>query len=131
MAPELLRDLKYGMQADIWSVGVVYYQLLYGRYPFLGKTDLEILNRIEKTRPDYRGVNLSPNAKDFIERCLTDNPQKRISWKEIYTHPLIREDEKLKYVLGSKLNVEKNQKFYNGKVEVETDLLKHQMLNKK
>ena len=40
MAPELLRDQKYGMQADIWSVGVVYYQMLYGRYPFFGMSDM-------------------------------------------------------------------------------------------
>ena len=39
MAPELLRDQKYGMEADIWSVGVVYYQLLYGQYPFMGMSD--------------------------------------------------------------------------------------------
>jgi serine/threonine protein kinase len=40
MAPELLRDQKYGMEADIWSVGVVYYQLLYGKYPFSGMSDM-------------------------------------------------------------------------------------------
>ena len=40
MAPELLRDLKYGMEADIWSIGVVYYQLLYGKYPFMGVSDM-------------------------------------------------------------------------------------------
>lgn len=40
MAPELLRELKYGMEADIWSIGVVYYQLLYNKYPFMGKSDI-------------------------------------------------------------------------------------------
>jgi len=75
MAPELLRSKTYGMEADIWSVGVVYYQLLYGKYPFNGFSDEDILKKIESTKPDFSGVNLSPNAHNFIERCLTDNPK--------------------------------------------------------
>jgi serine/threonine protein kinase len=68
------------MEADIWSVGVVYYQLLYGKYPYVGLSDSDILKSIEKTKPDFSGVNISSISRDFIERCLTDNPQKRISW---------------------------------------------------
>jgi serine/threonine protein kinase len=54
------------MEADIWSVGVVYYQLLYGKYPFMGISDLDILKKIENTKPDFGGVNLSANARNFI-----------------------------------------------------------------
>lgn len=81
MAPELLKEQKYGMEADIWSVGVVYYQLLYGKYPYMGFNDLDILKKIESSKPDFSGVNLSPNALDFISRCLTVNPASRISWR--------------------------------------------------
>ena len=78
------------MEADIWSVGVVYYQLLYGKYPFMGLNDFDILKKIENSKPDFSGVNLSANAKNFIERCLTVLPANRISWREIYEHPLIK-----------------------------------------
>lgn len=71
-------------------MGVVYYQLLYGKYPFNGLSDFEILKRIETTRPDYSGVNITPKARDFIDRCLTDSPAKRITWREIYNHALIK-----------------------------------------
>jgi hypothetical protein len=47
-------------------VGVVYYQLLYGKYPFMGISDLDILKKIENTKPDFGGVNLSANARNFI-----------------------------------------------------------------
>ncbi len=33
-APEVLERKPYGHEADIWSIGVVYYQMLYKRYPF-------------------------------------------------------------------------------------------------
>ena len=47
MAPELLEERAYGLKADIWSVGVVFYQLLYGKYPFMGINDPMILKNIK------------------------------------------------------------------------------------
>lgn len=114
------------MEADIWSVGVVFYQLLYGKYPFMGMSDNEILKKIEQTRPNFSGVNLSENARNFIDRCLTDNPQKRISWLEIYQHPLIKEGEKMLYGLTSRINIKQAEDFYKKPVEVETDLMNTQ-----
>ena len=37
MAPEVMRNQPYGFEADIWSIGVVFYQLLEGTYPFIGR----------------------------------------------------------------------------------------------
>ncbi len=84
MAPEVLDEKPYGFEADIWSLGVVYYQLLYGKYPYIGMSDMDILNKIKNSRPDFNGVNLSPYARNFIDKCLTVDPKQRISWKEIY-----------------------------------------------
>jgi serine/threonine protein kinase len=78
------------MKADIWSLGVVYYQLLYGKYPFMGANDDAVLIKIMTTKPDFKSINISANVKDFIERCLTIDPKQRISWSEIYDHPLIK-----------------------------------------
>ncbi len=48
MAPELMDttgclDLEYGSKADIWSLGIVFYQLLQGDYPFKGLNLTEIV----------------------------------------------------------------------------------------
>ena len=56
----------------------------------MGLSNLDILKKIETTKPDFSGINLSANARNFIERCLTDNREKRISWRDIYDHPLIK-----------------------------------------
>ena len=37
MAPEMLDGKSYGFKADIWSIGVVFYQMLFGKYPYVGK----------------------------------------------------------------------------------------------
>lgn len=39
MAPQILDGKEYGMYADIWSIGIVYYQMIFGYYPFVGPTD--------------------------------------------------------------------------------------------
>lgn len=77
----MLDEKPYGFEADIWSIGVVFYQMLYGKYPYEGSNDYDILRKIKNSRPDYRRVQISDKAKDFIERCLTVDPKKRIRWQ--------------------------------------------------
>ena len=42
MAPEIVSDLPYDYKIDIWSVGVLLYELLHGYAPFKGKEYKEI-----------------------------------------------------------------------------------------
>lgn len=41
MAPEVLR-MSYGQKADVWSAGIMAYQLLTGRLPFYGEEGLAV-----------------------------------------------------------------------------------------
>lgn len=113
MAPEVHQEKAYGRKADIWSVGVVFYQLIYGDYPFKGMSDYDILQSIKNTRPNYSKVNISDKARDFIDRCLTVDPKARISWKEVYSHPLILEEDKIVYGMASSIKLHDNQVFYD------------------
>ena len=115
MAPEVLEEKMYGFEADIWSIGVVYYQMLYGKYPFMGFNDYDILKKIKNNRPDYSKVNISKDAKDFLDRCLTVDPKKRISWQEIYDHPLVMSKKEAGLIYGtmkSKISFNGNANFY-------------------
>ena len=79
MAPEVHEGVPYGLKADIWSLGVVFYQMIYGRYPYSGINDHDIYEA-SKNKPGFAGINISPIAKDFILKCLTFNQKDRISW---------------------------------------------------
>lgn len=46
----------------------------------MGMNDYDILKKIKANRPDFSKVNISSSARDFIDRCLTVDPKKRISW---------------------------------------------------
>ncbi|MBS1890113.1 MAG: serine/threonine-protein kinase [Actinobacteria bacterium] len=92
MAPEVLEHKPYGFECDVWSLGVVFYEMVIGMYPFSAVNDMEVLRKIRKGPPNFpQQVPISNNCKDFILQCLTVDPRKRISWKAIYEHPLFQQ----------------------------------------
>ncbi len=46
MAPEVLVGKPYDFKADVWSVGVTFFELLTRKHPFTGNTKSEILHKI-------------------------------------------------------------------------------------
>lgn len=89
-APELLDGKRYmGDKADIWSMGVILYAMLAECLPF-DDPDLtlmmETVKKGEYDMPEF----LSLEAKDLIRRILQINPDRRISMKEMWRHPLVQ-----------------------------------------
>lgn len=88
VAPEILNSQGYGCETDIWSLGIILYLVYYGRLPFCSDTEADTLNNIL-----YQQISINDNknmlANDLILKCLNKNPKKRISAKEILTHPFI------------------------------------------
>ncbi|KAI0123605.1 kinase-like domain-containing protein [Xylariales sp. AK1849] len=93
MAPEIFKKTGHGKPVDIWAMGVITYFLLCGYTPFDRDSDFEemqaILNADYSFQPqDYwRGV--SDHAKDFIRRCLTVDPNRRMTAHEALSHAFV------------------------------------------
>lgn len=93
MAPEIFKKTGHGKPVDLWALGVITYFLLCGYTPFDRDSDFEemqaILNADYSFTPvDYwRGV--SDGAKDFIRRCLTIDPARRMTAHEALQHPFV------------------------------------------
>jgi serine/threonine protein kinase len=72
MAPEILNRQNYGKQADIWSMGVLLYYLLFSDFPFKG---INILDNIKERclggfqLSDVRKVRGIKNAKQEHLLC--------------------------------------------------------------
>lgn len=82
MATEIVRKLKHGAPADMWSAGVVLYQILSGDMPFRGRTDRDIFNAVRSAKFEMKGPawnNISEQAKSLVRQLLQPNPHKRIS----------------------------------------------------
>lgn len=46
MAPEVLEQKAYGLEADLYSLGVNFYQLLFGKYPFSANSEYDLVKKI-------------------------------------------------------------------------------------
>lgn len=52
MAPEVLERKPYGINADIWSLGVVFYRMLTGKYPYKGGNTQDLIKNIKNKKTD-------------------------------------------------------------------------------
>lgn len=77
MAPEIIKRTDYdGPPVDIWSLGVVLYAILVGRFPFAARNYPELYKKILTgyfTIPEF----VSPAAQDLINRMMLMDPAKR------------------------------------------------------
>jgi len=100
IAPEVIRQ-NYGLEADIWSCGIVMYVLLTGRTPFHRPDDHKqsykvVFRRILDEEIDFNKDpwgNISDTAKDLCRKLLQKDPSKRLTANEALQHPWVKEDE--------------------------------------
>ena len=89
MAPEMVLDRKYDAKADLWSVGVIMFECLFGKAPYKSDTVAELLQKIKIEEPiripDI--PKLSEPCEDLLARCLERDPIQRIDYPEFFDHP--------------------------------------------
>jgi len=82
-APEILLNKSIDKSIDLWSVGVLTYLLLDGRFPIQGKNDSEIEENIINFKVvKFTSENMkkcSSMAREFIKKLLVFEPEKRIN----------------------------------------------------
>lgn len=94
VAPEVLRR-NYGVEADVWSAGVILYILLSGVPPFWGENEKNIFDAILRGHIDFSSdpwPSISSSAKDLVKKMLRADPKERLTALEALNHPWIRED---------------------------------------
>ena len=80
MAPEQARGKTVDRRADIWSFGVVFFEMLTAHRMFDGETVTDTLAKVLEREPSWDDLpRRTPAAvKDLLQRCLTKNPKDRL-----------------------------------------------------
>uniref|UniRef100_F7B5N7 Tribbles homolog 2 n=1 Tax=Ciona intestinalis TaxID=7719 RepID=F7B5N7_CIOIN len=89
-----------GKASDVWSLGVMLYTLLVGRYPFHESDPRALFVKISRghfSLPD----TLSSEARNLIRSLLKKNPSERLSSQEILDHPWLKRLDSLPLSLYS------------------------------
>ncbi|GAM26990.1 hypothetical protein SAMD00019534_101650 [Acytostelium subglobosum LB1] len=88
MAPEILHRKNYTVKADLWSVGVILYEMLIGEPPYNCNTVVDLLHQLETTRIKLpSNVSISRECQDLLYSLLQTNEANRISWEDFFLHP--------------------------------------------
>lgn len=91
MAPEILLDRSYDQSADLWSIGVILYECLFGSAPYSSKSIEELLEKIRKkqTIEIPKTKSISSNCEDLLLKLLIHDPKQRISFSNFFEHDFL------------------------------------------
>ena len=83
MSPEQANGFTVDRRSDIFSFGVVLYEMFTGRQPFQGRTTSEVMASVLVREPDWTAMppNLNPRILELIRRCLQKDAKAR--WQAV------------------------------------------------
>jgi serine/threonine protein kinase len=88
MAPEVALGRSFNEKADLWSLGIILFEMIAGKVPFKGSTHYEILQLIEKGQYSLpEGIQISSVCKNMITSLIMTDVDLRINFKDFGRHP--------------------------------------------
>lgn len=92
MSPEALAGTPQDVPSDVWSLGVLLYELHFKREPFPGRTEDQMLRFVKNGYVNFsiRGFPITNEAVDLISSALKLNSYQRPSIRSMISHPFFR-----------------------------------------
>ena len=105
MAPQVVQKTHYNYKADIWSIGVILFELLNTQTPFHAKNRPEFENKVKVS-----SYNLRDSCKEiltlecilFLTQCLQHNELERKTHEDLMNHPFIVKEFEQQMKIGQK-----------------------------
>ncbi len=86
LAPEILENRAYTGKVDIWSLGVIIYELFAGFTPYMADTFPNLAKKVLSTKVVYP-ANMSVQLRELVDGMLQKNPNNRYNLADIQKHP--------------------------------------------
>jgi serine/threonine protein kinase len=87
MAPEVIGSNLYGVKADLWSVGIIMYQLVYRKHPYVFSDVMQLIKEINTKKIKFPEADVSIRCIHLMTSLLQVQTENRISWGEFFVHP--------------------------------------------
>ena len=113
-APEIMVGKDYNAKADLWSVGVIIYQLFFNRLPFPARNARELKEVIFNSKgvelPKDSNNHMSDICFGLIDSLLQKEPKKRIDFKQYFEHEYFSQKHKRELIKNYSKETEEYQR---------------------
>ena len=86
VSPEIF-DNQYNLNSDIWSIGIIMYEMLFGFIPFYGDNFEKVKYIIKNSNINFQHDNISNEALNLLKNMLIRDPTHRYNINECIFHP--------------------------------------------
>ena len=88
MAPEILHYKKYDNKSDLWSVGVIIFEMITGNPPYHVKNFYQLMKMIDKDilLPQPYNTTISLKLQVLLSKLLIKNPVFRMGWNDFFNN---------------------------------------------
>jgi TPR repeat protein len=83
MSPEMFGDGGYSFETDIWSLGVLLYEMMTHTFPFGCKPDKEVVRRVQTVEPAEIRTDYSAQLKGVVKLMLRKKPSARVTVEKL------------------------------------------------
>lgn len=98
MPPECFGDepVTSSPSLDVWAIGLMFYAMLYGTLPFLGKTDKQIKESIRAAKLVFpKDIAITSESKELLKSMLQVDPSQRLNLLNFMEMPYSKYDDEV------------------------------------
>lgn len=108
MAPEVVKKDIYDCSIDVWSLGVVLFEMINSAHPFQGRNETEIKTSILNNKLILYNSQYSKELIDIITHMLDKNPKSRLTIEQILNNDIMKAASNKKNNMNDKQDILKN-----------------------